>query len=354
MKRIALTGGGTGGHIYPLIAVAEHLEGCECRYFGPRNAFSEAIEKAGMRISPIAGAKMRRYFSLMNAVDGVKFAWSIAQAFVKVGIFRPHAAFSKGGPGALPVLMACRLYGVPIVVHESDNVPGLVNRVTGKWAKIAELGWEGAAEWFPGKETRAVGVPLRTDTMRCAGSDPREAKAALGLDPEKPLILVIGGSQGSARMNDLVMEALPELLARYGVIHQIGSATYADCMARLGTMEKELAAGLRPNYRPSEFLDSDMASAYAAADCVVSRAGSAIFEIAAYGKPAVLIPLPEAANDHQRVNATTYAATGAAIMLEEKDASKETLISTIETAMGENEAMSAAAKRFAKPDAAKK
>ncbi len=352
MKRIALTGGGTGGHIYPLIAVAEHLTECECRYFGPRTPFSEAIEKAGMRISPIASAKMRRYVSLMNAVDGIKFLWSIGQALVKIGIFWPHAAFSKGGPGALPVLIACRLYGVPIIVHESDSVPGLVNRITGKWAKIVELGWEGAAQWFSNKETRVIGVPLRMETMQWAKSDPREAKSALGLDPEKPALFVTGGSQGSARINELIMEILPELLTEYEVIHQIGSATYGKCMERLGTMEKELSDGRRANYRASAFMGRDMGKAYAAADCVISRAGSAIFEIAAYGKPSILIPLPEAANDHQRMNAEKYAATGAAIMLEEKDMTPESLKSAIKKAIENRETMGSAALAFAKPEAA--
>ena len=125
-------------------------------------------------------------------------------------------------------------------------------------------------------------------------------------------------------------------------------------MKRLGMMERELAPGLRANYRPSEFLDRDMAEAYAAADCVVSRAGSAIFEIAAYGKPSVVIPLPEAANDHQRMNAAAYAATGAAIMLEEKDMSGIALMDAIERAMENRETMGAIAKRFAKPEAAKR
>jgi UDP-N-acetylglucosamine--N-acetylmuramyl-(pentapeptide) pyrophosphoryl-undecaprenol N-acetylglucosamine transferase len=123
-------------------------------------------------------------------------------------------------------------------------------------------------------------------------------------------------------------------------------------MERLKAVENDLSDGRRANYRPSAFMGDDMGKAYAAADCVVSRSGSAIFEIAAYGKPSVLIPLPESANDHQRMNAETYAATGAAIMLEEEDISKETLMNAIESAIKNHETMAGAAQLFAKPNTA--
>ena len=205
MKRIVLTGGGSGGHIYPLLAVAEKLQGNDLRYFGPKDAWSAYILQAGIPISGIAKAKLRRYFSILNAIDGIKFIYSLIQALIKVGIFWPHAAFSKGGPGALPVLLACRLYGVPIVIHESDAVAGLTNRVTGKWAKIVEVAWDEARSFFPDKEIHRIGIPLRADLTGTHISK-HEAKIAMGCVSNLPTLLIIGGSQGSERINNFVLE----------------------------------------------------------------------------------------------------------------------------------------------------
>ena len=353
MKRILLTGGGTGGHVYPLIAVAERLKGVTLRYFGPDDAWTGAMREAGIPTSRIAHAKLRRYFSLRNFVDMPKFLWSILQAALKVGLYRPHAAFSKGGPGSLPVLFACRIWGVPIVIHESDSVPGTANRIAGRWARTVELAWEEAAAYFPGMKTHTVGVPLRAATMRAIGIPQSEAKRAIGLDPTLPLILVVGGSQGAERINALVMEALPELLVEYQVLHQTGGHGYASHMAEWEEAKAEIPAHLWNRYRIQPFFEKDMAPAYAAAACAVSRAGSAIFEIAGYGIPAILIPLPEAAGDHQRKNAEAYAASGASLVME-GDGDAETLMEKIAACLdGETgEAMASAARGFAKPRAA--
>lgn len=353
MKRIALIGGGTGGHIYPLIAVYEKLGGTECRYFGPNGPWAETIREAGIPVSAIAAAKIRRYFSPLNLVDGPKFLWSIFQALIKVAAFAPDAAFSKGGSGSLPVLLACKLYGVPIIIHESDSVPSAGGRIAGRWAKIIELGWGNAASAFPGKETRVVGVPLRRDIRTGVSKDQKDAKHELGLDPEKPVVLVIGGSQGSDRINKALLKELPQLLEKYQVVHQIGPVTYADYMKHYGAAKRNILEPLRANYQPYEYMGKKMPTAYAAADIIISRAGSAIFEIAAYGKPAILIPLPEAANNHQAINADNYPA---AIVMPESAPEKDLIqaISSILDNPERKEEMEEKAKAFAKPDAAEK
>lgn len=353
MKRIALIGGGTGGHIYPLIAVYEKLGGTECRYFGPNGPWAETIREAGIPVSAITGAKLRRYLSPLNLIDGPKFLWSIFQALIKVAAFAPDAAFSKGGPGSLPVLFACYLYGVPIVIHESDSVPSTAGRIAGRWAKIIELGWSNATRYFPEKKTHIVGVPLRRDIRAGANKDQAEAKRELGLDPEKPAVLVIGGSQGSDRINTWVLEELPQLLEKYQVVHQIGPITYEDYMQRYGAAKQSIPEPLHANYWPYEYLNEEMATAYAAADIVISRAGSAIFEIAAYGKPAILIPLPEAANNHQVMNADSYPA---AIVMPESAPEKDLMraISAILDNPERRKKIEETAREFAKPDAAEK
>ena len=353
MKRILLTGGGTGGHVYPLLAVAECLAGHECRYFGPaHDQWRSVVHDAGIPISHIAGAKLRRYFSMKNILEGPIFVWSVLQALAKVAWFRPHAAFSKGGPGALPTVIACRLYGVPVIIHESDSVPGRASRITGTWARIVELGWKEAAKYFPDKETHAVGVPIRRALLDERTMERTAALAAFGMDSGLPVLLVIGGSQGSGRLNAQVLRTLPKLLETHRILHQVGAANWGMHMAAYEDMKKTLPESAVARYLPFAYLDEKMGAAYRAADCTVSRAGSAIFELAAFGVPAVLVPLPESAHDHQLTNARIYAATGAAGVLEEKEMTDARFIDAIRGMTG-NAAAHEAATEFAKPDAAR-
>lgn len=363
MKRILLTGGGTGGHIYPLIAVAQKLkeiaasQSIEVRlqYFGPVDIYSAYITKENIPISRIANAKLRRYFSLLNIIDGPKFLWAVAQALVKVALWWPHIAFSKGGPGALPVLFACHIYHIPIIIHESDSVPGLTNEISARWIHTIELGWEKTREFFPNKNTKIIGVPLRSDLLKKLFMSERDAKIDMRCNPYEPVVLVLGGSQGSQRINDFILQNLEDLLAHCQIIHQIGSGNYSAYQISIHPIVKALSLELQKKYHPYAYLENTMATAYAAADCVISRSGSVIFEIAAFGKPSLLIPLPEAAHDHQRINAYEYAKTGAAIVVEENNLGGARVIAEIHkilTNSATHETMSKAAKAFARLDAA--
>lgn len=356
MKRVLLTGGGSGGHIYPLLAVAEKLHDNTLRYFGPKDDWSVYVAQAGIPVSTIAKAKLRRYFSLLNIIDGVKFIYSILQALVKVAVFRPHVAFSKGGPCALPVLFACRLYGVPAIIHESDAVAGLTSRVTGKWAKIVEVAWDETRTFFPNKDVRRVGLPLR-NALFAEAIPKHDAKIAIGCDPNSlPVLLIMGGSQGSERINNFVLENLAALLTKFQIIHQTGSGNYEEHMRLYGTAKSSLTIELQNRYHPYAYLENKMACAYRAVDCALSRSGSAIFELAAFGIPVVLVPLPESANDHQKANAYAYAKTGAGVVIEEENF----LISIVLTELGKimqpetHVKMSASGIAFAPQDAAER
>ena len=350
-KRILLTGGGTGGHIYPLIAVARKLKGeAELKYFGPKNIFSFYLLGEGIAIKHITSSKIRRYFSFLNFLDGFRFIWSIFQAFFKVYWFMPDVCFSKGGPGSAPVILACRFYRVPIVIHESDSIPGKANLIASRYAKIIETGFESVTETFKnyGSGTsivKVVGNPVREDILRFV--EPADARRSFGLDVVKPTILILGGSQGATRINDFIYKNLDVLIAKYQIIHGVGNENYVEYMSRF---EK-----LPQGYFVVAYFENNLSEAYGAADLVISRAGATtIFELAALGKPAILVPLPESANGHQKENAYQYGKTGAAIVIEQENLLINLLESQLHQLLDSPEKlkfMSQAAKGFYKSNA---
>ena len=358
MVRILLTGGGTGGHIYPLIAVSKKLQDyadrggleIDLRYFGKADYYAKELETNNIKAVYIAPSKLRRYFSLLNLVDIPKFFWSILQGLWKVFWFMPDAVFSKGGPGALAMILVCRFYRIPLLIHESDAIPGLTNRISARFAKKVDIAFEAAADYFQTKaELGVTGNPIREELL--IPQDQAMAKRRWGFDPRKPVILVLGGSQGSERINNFISENLEDWLNKFQLLHQVGYGKYAEYQKWMKQ---------KSNYQFVPYFDSvkDLRDGFAAADIIVSRAGAgAIFEIAAMGKPSILIPLPEAANNHQNQNAYEYVKTGAAIIIEEENLLVNLAINEIEKILN-NPAllikMSTAAKNFYKPDAAEK
>lgn len=359
--RILLTGGGTGGHIYPLIAVAKKLPpDADVHYFGDPGYFAVYLEQAGIKIHKIAASKLRRYFSLLNFLDFFKFIWGFKQALWKVFWFMPDVAFSKGGPGALPVILVCRFYRIPIVIHESDAVPSLTTKISAKFAKKIELAFAQAREYFAAIKTKAeinvVGQPVREELLPTG--DSAEAKKSLGLDPAKPAVLIIGGSQGAERINDFTLDNLNALLSKFQMIHAVGPGNQDEYKKEYDFLAKEMSPELTKGYVLAAYFDQNLKTVYDAADLIVSRAGAgAIFEIAAKGKPSILIPLPESANGHQEANAYAYSETGAAILLEEENLLETIFINEVIKILSDPALaakMSEAAKKFYKADAADK
>lgn len=339
MIRVLLTGGGSGGHIFPLLAVAKELQkksDVQLRYFGPKSIYTDYLTAAGIKIAPIASAKLRRYFSWHNFIDAFKLIWSIFQAVFKVYWYMPDVAFSKGGSGSLPVLLACWFYRIPIVIHESDSVPSLNTLLARRFAKKALFAFKG------------IGNPIRDNIIRFTSYDPQIMKSRLGLQKEKPLILILGGSLGAVRINNFIEEVLDMLLERAQIVHQVGTANFA-----------EMNKIKRPGYHIYAFLEGETyGQMLAASDIVISRAGAgAIFEIAAFGKPSILIPLPESAGEHQKHNAYYYADTGAAVVIEENNLLPHIFLREIDKILKDNQyrqSMQKVALSFAKPDAAPK
>jgi UDP-N-acetylglucosamine--N-acetylmuramyl-(pentapeptide) pyrophosphoryl-undecaprenol N-acetylglucosamine transferase len=361
--RIVLTGGGSGGHVYPLLAVAEELKqraaqsgaDLELYYCGPDDTYAAAFVEAGVTRISIAGPKLRRYFSVQNFLDGPKFFIALAQAWWKLFWLMPDVVFSKGGPGSLPVVLLAWFYRIPIIIHESDAVPGLNNIVSSRLANRIGISFESARAYFNPRLTAFTGNPIRRFLLG-AHLDEAVAKRELGFAEDKPLILVLGGSQGSQRINEFILVNLKELTQNVQILHQTGLLNYREVQTLSRAVLLETAPEQVNRYRAVPLFEKDLAVALAGADVVVARAGSGtISEIAVSGKPAILLPLPEAANDHQRKNAYEFSKTGGAIVIEESNLQYGIFMGQLNTLLkdeGKLQAMGAASLKFAKPNAA--
>jgi len=360
--KIILTGGGTGGHFYPLIAVTdalnfiaeqEKLVKTDIIFMSDSPYDANLLTQKGIRFKKINAGKVRRYFSIKNIPDLFKTFSGIIEAIFSVYADFPDAIFCKGGYASFPIVVAARILGIPVMVHESDVIPGKVNKWAGKFARKVAISYSSSLKYFPEKRTALTGNPVRKEFFIRATTG---AKEFFDLGNDTPTLFITGGSQGSKIMNDVFLEILPSLLEKYQIIHQTGKETFEDTKGRSLIVLNDSKYKTRYHLVGSLNL-SGMRMALGAADLVISRAGSGIFEIAASGLPSITIPLANSAQDHQRRNAYEYAKTGATDVIEEKNLTPNVLLSEINMLM-EDEAkrkeMGAAAKKFSTPDAAEK
>lgn len=295
--------------------------------------------------------KIRRYFSIKNFTDAFKIIGGILYGFVKMFFIMPDVIFSKGGYGALPASFAAMVYGIPFMVHESDAVPGRVNRFAARFASRIAIAFSGAEVFFPKEKTAFVGVPIRTHLL---GANLDAARQDLGISTNFPILGFIGASQGAQKINELVLNSLVDLTREYEIVHQVGAKNFDAVAAESRVI---LERGPKERYHEFGFLhERELARFYAVCDLVISRASaSSIYEIAALGKPSILIPLPNSAQAHQEKNAFEYAATGAALVMEEGNLTPHLLFAEIKKILGDPELMkkmSAAAQKFAKIESA--
>jgi UDP-N-acetylglucosamine--N-acetylmuramyl-(pentapeptide) pyrophosphoryl-undecaprenol N-acetylglucosamine transferase len=361
--RVVLTGGGSGGHIYPLLAVAEALQKrldelkapVEFIYLGPKDAYSALLSARGISVQPIASGKLRRYFSADNFLDAPKFVIGFLQALFKLFFIMPDVVFSKGGTGALPVVVAAWFYRIPIAIHDSDAQPGLTNVTSGRFATRVFLSFERAAAYFNGTKVMVTGAPLRTELLGERVSK-EAAKEIMGFDKSQPLTLVLGGSQGAMRINEFVLASLPQFVSLTSVLHQTGAGNFDEVKKLAGVALANAPTTTR--YVPMPYLkDADMLTAYTAADVIVARSGSSVCEFASFGLPAILIPLTESANDHQRVDAYEFAKNGAAVVIEEANLLPGIFFTQLKNILTDNDLrakMSTASSAFFIPGAAEK
>ena len=276
-------------------------------------------------------------------------------AFITLFRIYPDVVFSKGGGASVPVTMAARWLHIPVIIHESDAKPGQANVIAARFAYRIATAFDSTAAYFPQKVRDRIartGIPIRKELTRL---EEHGAAEELLLDPSVPTILILGGSSGAKAINEVVLSALTELVDSANVIHQTGRDLYAsvETTAKIALEKSPNAA----RYHPFPYLSAlSMRRAAGAATLVISRAGAtAIAEIAIWGKPSVLIPIPEEVSHDQRTNAYAYAKTGAASVLEEANLTPHVLVSEVKRLLsdgGARQAMSAAAATFANAEAA--
>jgi len=362
--KILFTGGGSGGHFYPIIAVAEELNtlakehkliDMKLYYMAPEPYNEGLLYENGIVFKKCSAGKMRRYFSILNFFDIFKTAWGTVKALWTVFNIYPDVVFSKGGYPSFPPLIAARILRIPIILHESDTVPGRANIWAAKFARRIAISYPEAATHFEKQKEKIAytGNPIRKEVIEPLVEGAHEF---LQLEQGIPVIGVFGGSLGSELINETIVEALPHLVDKYQIIHQTGKRNLSESK---NIAEVVLDKNPYKNrYKPFDYLNNLAVRMTAGVSSViVSRAGSTIFEIAAWGIPSILIPITDSNGDHQRKNAYAYARTGAASVIEEKNLSGNILIAEIEKIIHNTETatkMKTAALAFARKDAANK
>lgn len=363
--RILFTGGGTGGHFYPIISIAEELRSLakekklfelELFYMSPSPYNEGVLFEHGIEFRRNSAGKLRRSKTGLNFIrnffDLFKTGWGILTSIIQVYRLYPDVVFGKGGYASFPALLAARILRIPVVIHESDSMPGKVNLWAGKFAERIALSYKEAAKFFPPAKVAYTGQPVRREIATPITEGAREF---LKLEDDIPVVLILGGSQGAKKINEVVIEGVKHMVEKIAVIHQTGPNNFAEVKA---TAEAVLFdSPHKDRYKPYDYLNSlAMRMAAGIASVVISRAGSAIFEIASWGVPGIIIPISEKVSHDQRSNAFAYARVGGCVVIEEDNLTPNILVSEVERLINDTatrEKMKAAAKAFYKPNASR-
>jgi len=356
--RVVLAGGGTGGHIFPLVSVYQELQTLaeerhiplEVLFIGHINDQGKAtLEKYEIPYKLVYAGKWRRYPSFWNVLDIFRGLWGLTKAQWYMWTFMPDVTFGKGGYASVPAGLVAALYRIPLIIHESDSQPGAANRILAKVATQVAVAFPSAKQHLPAQKTSVIGNMTRPDISE--GSK-EEARTIFDLTYEKPVLLIIGGSQGAKALNQTVWKSLSELIQRVELIHVVGEAHVEEAERihkGLGTYEQRL-------YHYAGFLRDELKHAYAAADIVLSRAGaSSLADIARNQKPSILVPLSVDAGQ-QRGNAYDFAEVGASIVIEEPNLTSHVFMSKIDEVLNDADLlkqMRESSAQFAGPNTAK-
>ncbi len=348
--KILFAAGGTGGHLFPALAIADEIKkfrpDADILFVGTKRKIeARVVPQRGYKFKTIGISGFQRQFRLSNLFFPIKVLVSVVQSFFLIKKFRPNVVVGTGGYVSGPVLIVASLRRIPFVLHESNSYPGVTTRLLAHRAARVYIAFDATNRWLKRLDNvELTGTPTRVSLGTVSAEKGRKA---FGLNPKQKTILVFGGSLGAASINDAVLELVDNLVRKkIQLIWQTGESDFERVRSRLG---KKLVGWIGP------FIDN-MESAYAAADIVISRAGATtIAELTRLGKPAILVPYPHAAADHQTVNARVVADAGAAVMIVDRDASKklrDELFRLLEDKRRRVK-MSAASKRLGHPQAGK-
>ncbi|MDR9415680.1 MAG: undecaprenyldiphospho-muramoylpentapeptide beta-N-acetylglucosaminyltransferase [Gracilimonas sp.] len=350
--KILLAAGGTGGHVYPAIAIADAIKeqepDTEILFVGTKDHMEwKTVPKAGYQIQNIWISGFHRQFTLKNLLFPMKLVTSLFQSFSILSDFSPQVVLSCGGYVAGPVGWVAGKKGIPLVIQEQNSFPGVTNRLLSKYAVRIFTAFKEADRFLPKEKTKVVGNPTRSSLNE---EDQGKALSSFGFSKDKPVLLVMGGSGGAKTINEAMVANIEELhdKANLQIIWQCGPRYYDELTTKINKAKLK-------NLRLTAYLDN-MAKAYAVADLVISRAGaSSCSELMITGKPSILVPSPNVAGDHQTQNAKAMVDAGASKLLEDSTM-KETMSELVEQLIHDQEnlkRMNQAALRLAKPDAAK-
>lgn len=319
-KRIVLTGGGTAGHVTPNMALIPRLRelGYEISYMGSYDGIEKRLmEDFDIPYYGIATGKFRRYFDPKNFSDPFRVIKGVREARKYLKETKPDVVFSKGGFVSVPVVRAANTLGIPCIIHESDMTPGLANKLCIPVAKKVCCNFPETLQQLPANKAVLTGSPIRQELS--AGN--KEAAYRLcGFDASKPVIMVVGGSLGSAAINQAVRDVLPELLKDFQVVHLCGKEKMDNLLLTT------------PGYKQFEYIKSEMKDLFAMADMVISRAGAnAISELLSLKKPNILIPLPSSSSrGDQLLNARSFESQGFSIVIDEDDLTNKLLLEKVQ------------------------
>ena len=325
--KIVLTGAG-GGHFYPLIAVVEHIRkeifvqkipNPEIYFFADAPYDERSLFDLQIKFIPIPAGKLSVYPSISNFTGIFKTIFGIFIALKELYRLYPDVVFAKGGYASFPVLFAARILSIPVVVHESDTVAGRTTKWAGKFATRVAVSYTEAIKFFPEKKVALTGQPIRDVLL------PPDNFLRSFPQKERPVICILGGSQGSQRINDLIIDLLPELLNKYDIVHQTGIKNIENIKKMSSVVLKDHQ--FKDRYFAEGFIDVSIF--YPKVDMVITRAGSVLFEIALWQLPSIIIPIPESISRDQRTNAYAFAKLRAGTILEENNISKTILFSAI-------------------------
>ncbi len=321
MKKIVLTGGGTAGHVTPNLALLPFLkeDGWEVIYIGSEGGIEQSlIEAEKIPYYSIPTGKLRRYLSKKNLSDMLHVVKGVVEAKKLIKELQPDLVFSKGGFVAVPVVLAAKANGVPVIIHESDITPGLANKIAMPFAKVICTTFPETLAHISKKKGVHTGSPIRRELFE---GEKEKGLKKCGFDGTKPVLLMMGGSLGAVKLNQCLRAQLPQLLQKFNIIHLCGK----------GNLAQELLH--EKGYQQFEYVSDGLADLFAATDIIVSRAGSnSICEFLALKKPHLLIPLSKnASRGDQILNAASFARQGFARVLPEEEMTPTALFENINT-----------------------